>query len=76
MSKVSTSFQTNYLANLHGATDRVTITNQRSERIEFYCNTKKADTKMFAYIKFLCDNIRMNKVIIHKQNNEKLNIVL
>ena len=62
MSKVLISFQTNYLANPEGKTDRVT--SQRSERIDFYCNRDKADTKMFPYIKLHCDNIRVNRVII------------
>ena len=61
MSKVLTSFQTNYLANPDGKTVRVT--SQRSERIDFYCNCE-ADTKMFPYIKLLCDNISVNRVII------------
>ena len=62
MSKVLTSFQTNYLANPDGKTVRVT--SQRSERIDFYRNCDKADTKMFPYIKLLCDNISVNRVII------------
>ena len=33
------------------------------ERINFYCNHKEADTKIFAFIKFFCDNIRLNRVI-------------
>ena len=57
---VLTSSQTLYLANFDGTTDRVT--SQSNERIDFYCNHK--DTKMFAYIKFLCDNIHLNRVII------------
>ena len=61
MSKALTSFQTNYLANPDGKTVRVT--SQRSERIDFYCNCE-ADTKMFPYIKLLCDNISVNRVII------------
>ena len=56
--KVLTFFQTNYLANLDGATYRVT--SQRSEKIDFYCNHEEADSKMFAYIKFLYDNICLN----------------
>ena len=60
--KVLTSFQTIYLTNLDGATDRVT--SQSSERIDFYCDHKEAYTKMFAYIKFICDNIRPSRVII------------
>ena len=61
MSKVLTSLQTNYLANLDNTADRVI--SQRSERIDFYCNHEETDTKMFAYIKFLCDNIWMKRVI-------------
>ena len=49
-----------YLANLDGATDRVT--NQSSERNGFYCDHEETDTKMLAHIKFLCDNIRLNRV--------------
>ena len=49
------------MANLDGATDRVT--SQRSERIDYY-NHEEADTKMFAYIKFLFENIRLNRVRI------------
>ena len=48
--------QTIYLANLDGATDHVTLI--------FFCNRREADTKMFAYIKFLCDNICLNRVAI------------
>ena len=61
LSKVLTS-QTIYLANLDVATDRVK--SQRSERIDFYCDHEKADTNTFRNIKFLCDNIRLNRVII------------
>ena len=50
------------MANPEGKTDRVT--SQRSERIDFYCNRDKADTKMFPYIKLLCDTIRVNRIII------------
>ena len=59
---VLVSSQTIYLANLDGATDR--ITSWSSKRIDFYCNHEEADTKIFAYIKFLCDNIRLNRIII------------
>ena len=62
LSDILTSFQTIYLTNFDSATDRVT--SQSSERIDFYCNHEEADTKMFAYIKFLCDNIRLSKVTI------------
>ena len=57
---VLTSSQTLYLVNFDGTTDRVA--SQSNERIDFYCNHK--DTKMFAYFKFLCDNIHLNRVII------------
>ena len=40
------------------------VTSQSSERIDFFCDREEADTKMFAYIKFLCDNIRLNRIII------------
>ena len=40
------------------------VTSQSSERIYFYCDLKEANTKMFAFIKFLCDNIRLNRVAI------------
>ena len=57
------NFLSNHLlANLDGATDYVT--SQSSERIDFHCNHDKADTKMFTHIKFLCDNTRLNKIII------------
>ena len=59
---VITSSQTIYLANLDGAADRVT--SQSSKRFNFYCDYKEADTKMFVYIKFFCDNIRLNMIII------------
>ena len=58
--KVLTSFQTIYLTNLDSAADRVT--SQSSERVDFYCDHEEADTKMFAYIKFLCNNIRLSRV--------------
>ena len=60
--KVLSPFQTNYLAYIDGAADRVT--SQSSERIDFYCDHEEADTKMFAYIKFLCDNIHLSRVTI------------
>ena len=50
--------ETIYLANLDGAPDRVT--SQSSERIYFYYDHKEADTKLFAYIKFLYDTICLN----------------
>ena len=58
--KVLTSFQNKYLVNLDGAT--YSVTSQRSEKNDFYCNHKKADSKMFVYIKLLCDNICLNIV--------------
>ena len=52
-----------FLANLDGAADRAT--SQSSERIDFYCDHEGADTKMFTLdIKFLCDNIHLNRIII------------
>ena len=62
LESVLTSFQTIYFTNLDAATDLVT--NQSSERIAFYCDHEQASTKMFAYTKFLCDNIRLRKVTI------------
>ena len=59
MQYVLTSSQTIYLANLDGSTDHVT--SQKNERIEFYCDYEEANTKMFAYIKFLCDSIRLKQ---------------
>ena len=50
-----TSSQTIYLANLDSTADRAK--SRSSERIDFYCDHEEADTKIFAYIKFLCDNI-------------------
>ena len=60
--KVLTSFQTIYLTNLDGAAD--CVTSQSSETIDFYCDHEEADTKIFAYIKFLCDNNRLSRVTI------------
>ena len=40
LSKVLTSFQTNYLANPHGTRDRVI--SQKSERTDFYWNHEDA----------------------------------
>ena len=62
MPNVLISFQTNYLSNLDVATDRVT--SQSSEKNNFYRNNEEVDTKMFWYIKFLKDYIRLNRVII------------
>ena len=59
---VLTSCQTICLANLDGATDRAV--SQNSEKTGFYCDQGEADTKIFAYIRFLCDNIRLNRIII------------
>ena len=50
------------MANLDGKTDGAT--SQSSERIAFYCDYEEPDTKMFVYIKFLCDNIRLTRDII------------
>ena len=60
---VLTSSQTN----LDGITDRVT--SKTSERIGLYCNQEEGNTKIFVYIKFVCDNIRLNRVIIVSQNS-------
>ena len=52
----STAF--NFLCQLFdndSATD--CVTSQSSERVHFYCNHEETDAKMFAYLKFLCDNI-------------------
>ena len=62
MPNVLISSQTTFLANLNGAADRVT--SQSSERIDFCCNREEGNTKMFAYIKFFCDDICLNRVII------------
>ena len=59
---VLTYSQTIYLANLDSAVDHVT--SQSSERIDFYRDHEEAYTKVFAYIKFFSDIIRMNRVII------------
>ena len=45
--KVLNSFETNYLANLDSTA--YLVTSQRSERIDFYCNHKEADS-----ISYLC----------------------
>ena len=60
--KVLTSFQTVYLTTLDGAT--VCVTSQSSKRIDFYCNLKEADAKLFAYIKFLYYYVRLGRVTI------------
>ena len=62
MPNVLASSQIIYLANLDGATD--CATSQSRERIYFDCSHEEADTKMFAYIKFLCDNTCLISVII------------
>ena len=62
LSNVLTSSQTNYLANLDGAAD--CVTRQSCERINFYCGHEEAVLEMFAYIKFFCHNIHLNRVII------------
>ena len=62
MPKVLTSFQTNYLANLDGAT--YCVTSQTSEIIDFYCNHEEAHSKMFVYIKLFYDNICLNRIIV------------
>ena len=62
MPSVLTSSQTIYLANIDGAADLVT--SQSSERIDFYCDHERADTNIFAYNKFLCDNIQLDGVTI------------
>ena len=54
MPYILTSSQTIYLSNLDDAID--CLTSQSSENEE-------ADTKMFVYIKFLCDNICLNRII-------------
>ena len=60
--KVLNSFQTNHLANLDSTA--YLVTSQRSERIDFYCNHKEADSNIFAYIKFFCDSICLNTIIV------------
>ena len=57
-----TSSQNIYLANLDSATGL--LASQSSERIDFYSDHIESDTKMFAYINFLCDDIPLNMVII------------
>ena len=64
LSKVLTFSESIYLTNLDGGTDRVT--NQRNERIDFYCHHKEADTKIFSYIKFLCDNTRLRRISLYE----------
>ena len=68
LSYVLTSSQTIYMANLDGTTD--CITSQNSERIDFYSDHEEANTKMFAYIKCLCGNIRLNRIIIVLPDND------
>ena len=67
-SYVLASPQTIYLANLDGVADRVT--SQSSERTDFYCNHEEVDTKIFAHIKLLCDNIRLNRIITVSPDTE------
>ena len=62
LSYALTSSQTIHLANLDGSAD--SLTSQSSERIDFYCDHEEADTKIFTHIKFLCDNIHLNRIII------------
>ena len=62
MPSVLNSSKTIYLASLGGTIDR--LTSQRSKRIDFYYDHIEADTKMFVFSRFLCDNIRLNRVII------------
>ena len=59
---VLTSSQTIYLENLDGAAD--CVRSQSSKRIDFYCNYEETNTKMFVYIKFVCHNICLDRVII------------
>ena len=42
-------------------------TSQRSERIDFDCNREKADSKMFAYIKFLF--VCLNRIVVSADSN-------
>ena len=60
---VLTSYQTIYLTNLDGAAT-VGVTSLSSEKIDFYFDHEKADSKLFAHIEFLCDNIRLNRIIV------------
>ena len=68
MSYILISSKTVYLSNLDCAAD--CVTNQSSEIIDFSCDHEKADTKMFAYIKFFCDNIRLNRIISVSQDTD------
>ena len=61
LTNVLTSSQTIDLTGLEVATDRVT---SQCSKKNFYCNHEEADTKMFAYIKFPCDDICLKRVII------------
>ena len=63
LSEYLSSYQSVYLAKLHGTTD--CLTKQHSKRIEFYCDHGETDTKIFAHIKFLSDKVQLKKVIIH-----------
>ena len=64
LSYALTSSQNIRLANLDGPADNVT--SQSSDRIDFYCDHEEADTKMFTYIKFLCD-ICLNRISLFRQ---------
>ena len=62
------SFQSVFLANLDGTTD--CATSECCNRIEFYCNHEEADTKMFSYVKFLCDTAHLKQVIIDSPDTD------
>ena len=68
MPNILTCSRTIYLGNPDDAAGLVK--SQSSERIYIYCDYEEAATKMFAYIKFLCHNIGLNRVIIVSQDTD------
>ena len=75
MPSVLTSSQTIDLTRLEVATDRVTSQRSKKKR-DFYCNHEEADTKMFAYIKFTWDTVRLKRVIIVSSDTDVVVISL
>ena len=57
-----------YLANLDDTTDFVT--KECSKKIEFYCDHEEADTKMFAFIKFLSNTVQLKRVVINSPDTD------
>ena len=62
------SYQSVYLVNLDGMTDFAT--KECSKKKKFYCDHEEADTKMFAYIKFLSNTVQLKVVIIDSPDTD------